>query len=226
MTVTAPLLPALCGLDWDDLPAVAEACRTSFEALIDDRWAVLARLLRRLPDSPRLSEMCETYDFLDKLVVHDDARHGYRVRLHRFRPGHFDRPHHHRWSFGSMILTGAYRHVHYGSDDGFEDATSGSLRPLQVRTERAGDWYVLHHTAVHSVAATPGTLSLVLRGPAAKSRFRIIDTTGGSSFHVRGAQDESAEERAAKRMPPDRLTATVHGILAARPHRPTPGRTP
>lgn len=218
MTTAPPLLPGLAGLDWDDLAAVSAACGAAFDTLTADRWAVLAGLLERVPGNPHLAGMCESYDFMDKVVLHDDPEHGYRIRVHCFLPGYFDRPHNHRWSFGSMILTGAYRHVQYGGDSGFETAAAGTLQPLSVRTERAGDWYVLHHTAVHAVAAEPGTMSLVLRGPAAKDRFRIIDAPSATSFHVRGAADESPAERAAKRMTSTRLTTTLGGILTARPH--------
>lgn len=215
--MTTGILPHLHGLDWDDLPAVAAAAEESFADLTRNRWALIAHLLQLLPGDPTLVEMCESYDFLDKLVLHDDPEHQFRIRLHRFRSGHFDRPHNHRWPFASAILAGSYRHVQYGADTGFDTATADSLRPLQIRTERAGDWYVLHHTAVHSVTADAGTLSLVLRGPSAKDRFRIIDAPTGGSFIVKGAKDETEQERADKRMTANRLTATVTDILNCRP---------
>jgi hypothetical protein len=212
-----PQLPSLERLDWDDLPAVSAACADAFALLTARNWALLSTLLEHLPQRPDLTAMCESYDFLDKLVLHDAPAAGYRVRLHRFRPGYFDRPHNHRWTFGSMILTGAYRHVQYGDDSAFEDAGMRDLSPLQIRTERAGDFYVLHHRAVHSVTAQDGTLSLVLRGPAAKDRFRILDAVSGDSFHVSGAKDETAAQRQAKRMSADRLDQTVRDVIALRP---------
>lgn len=214
MTVT---LPSLHGLDWDDTDTVWRAAGEAFTALTVDRWAPLLSLLDALPGSPRLTEMCETYDFLDKLVLHDDTEHGYRIRAHLFRDGYFDRPHDHRWPFASMILTGSYRHTQYGSNAGFTDIDPADLRPLSVRTERPGDWYALHHTAVHSVTAQSGTLSLVLRGPAVKDSFRIIDTDRASSFIVKGAAQETPAERATKRMSPDRLTTVITRIQASRP---------
>lgn len=217
MTTTTTLLPQLRGLDWDDLPAVHRAAESAFADLTADRWSALIALLDALPDTPALAQMCETYDFLDKLVLYDDPAGGYRVRLHAFRPGYFDRPHNHRWPFASMILTGAYLHTQYGADTDFETATLQTLRPLALHTERPGDWYVLHHTAVHSVSADAGTVSLILRGPAAKESFRIIDARTGGSFHVRGAKDETPEQRAAKRTDPTRLTQTVARIRALRP---------
>ncbi|MFB8086912.1 hypothetical protein [Streptomyces sp. NPDC055992] len=215
--MTSEILPHLRDLDWDDLSAVAAAAERSFQQLTAERWSSLAALLQALPTDAALVEMCESYDFLDKLVLHDDPEQRYRIRLHRFRPGYFDRPHNHRWSFASAILTGSYVHTQYGSDAEFDTATADRLRPLQIRTERAGDWYVLHHTAVHSVTAEAGTISLVLRGPAAKRSFRIIDAPTGGSFIVKGAKDETEKERAGKRMSSARLTSTITDILDCRP---------
>ncbi|GAA1162173.1 hypothetical protein F4556_005030 [Kitasatospora gansuensis] len=213
--MTTGLLPGLDGLDWDDLPAVAAASADAFDALTRDSWALLADLLAALPENAELAAMCEQFDFLDKLVLH--LGDNYRVRLHRFRPGYFDRPHDHRWSFASMILTGSYQHVQYGTNEGFETIDPAALVPRQIRTERAGDHYVLHHTAVHSVHADAGTMSLVLRGPAAKDAFRIIDAPSGGSFTARGSQFETPDQRDAKRMPPQVVTAAIADILAARP---------
>jgi hypothetical protein len=216
--MSSALLPSLRGLDWDDLAAVASACAPAFHDLTRDNWALLAGLLTNLPQSPALAAMCERFDFLDKLVLHQED--GYRLRVHRFRPGYFDRPHDHRWSFASMILTGAYRHVQYGTNEHFATIAPADLRPSQIRTERAGDHYVLHHTAVHSVTADAGTISLVLRGPAVKDAFRIIDAPSGGSFIAQGAKSETATQRDAKRMRPDVIASTVHDILAARPNQP------
>ncbi|MEU3559683.1 hypothetical protein [Kitasatospora sp. NPDC006786] len=220
--MTPALLPSLSGLDWDDLPAVASASALAFHDLTRDNWALLADLLTTLPASPGLAAMCERFDFLDKLVLHQDD--GYRLRIHRFRPGYFDRPHDHRWSFASMILTGAYRHIQYGTNEGFDTIDPAALRPRQIRTERAGDQYALHHTAVHSVTADAGTISLVMRGPAVKDAFRIIDAPSGGSFTARGAQSETDAQRDAKRMRPDVIAATVHDILTARPTQPKENR--
>ncbi|WP_327073224.1 hypothetical protein OG196_14350 [Kitasatospora purpeofusca] len=213
--MTTGLLPSLDGLDWDDLPAVASATTEAFDALTRNNWALLANLLTALPGDAELGAMCEQFDFLDKLVIHQGDR--YRVRLHRFRPGYFDRPHDHRWSFASMILTGSYQHVQYGTNEGFDTIDPATLVPRQIRTERPGDHYVLHHTAVHSVHADAGTISLVLRGPATKDAFRIIDAPSGGSFTARGAQSETDAQRDAKRMPLPVINAAISDVLAARP---------
>jgi hypothetical protein len=67
-----------------------------------------------------------------KLVLHDDADLGVRLRLHLYRGGFFDRPHNHRWSFASRILHGGYRHRLFGRDDQYRKVcqrTRGRHRP-------------------------------------------------------------------------------------------------
>lgn len=211
------LLPSLHGLDWDDTPAVAAAAATAFDALTANRWQRLLALADAVPGTPQLAGMCERYDFLNKLVLHNSPEHGYRVRLHLFRGGYFDRPHNHRWPFAATILTGSYQHTQYSTDVPFATADPRTLRTISVRTERPGDQYALHHTAIHSVRAATGTISLVLRGPATADSFRIIDTDRTSSFTVRGAASETSKERDTKRMRPDQLAAALQQLHALRP---------
>jgi hypothetical protein len=173
----------------------------------DACWALtfdpdlLPRLLDDLDGDEHLKAMCERYDFLDKLVLHDIAPAGIRVRLHLYRPGYFDRPHNHRWSFASHILRGRYLHRIFGRDHEFnEDTDPDTLMAIHERFEEQGATYALHHTSVHTVQADAGTISLLLRGPAAKERFLILDRGAGGSFWVYGAAQESPEQRASKRM--------------------------
>jgi hypothetical protein len=66
-----------------------------------------------------------------------------------------------------------------------------------VREERIGDTYALHH----SMVAEPCTVSLVIRGPAVKDRFLVMDRkTGKSCWWQYGALAESAEQAAQKQM--------------------------
>jgi hypothetical protein len=164
--------------------------------------AALGDLLESLLADPRLQGMCERYDFLDKLVLHDMPDAGVRIRLHLYRDGYYDRPHNHRWSFASRVICGQYRHRIFGSDAGFtEDTDPATLLPLCERTETRGSTYALHHASVHTVQASEGTISLLVRGPAAKERFLILDRAGGS-FWAYGAASETAEQRATKTMTP------------------------
>ena len=99
-------------IDWEDIDAVASATRKTLDALLADRRTI-RKVLIATPERPDLLGLCEHYDILDKIVLHDDPS-GVRVRLHVFLPGYFDRPHNHRWSYASTILRGEYRHYMFG----------------------------------------------------------------------------------------------------------------
>lgn len=197
--VTEPL----GSLDWEDIDAVAGAARKALAALTDDPEHLRAALLD-LPERLDLLMLCEHYDILDKIVLHDDPS-GVRVRLHVFLPGYFDRPHNHRWSYASTILRGQYRHYLFGDAELDETIDPGSLRALMVRDEQPGSSYALHHAMVHAVVAEPYTVSLVIRGPAVKDRFLVMDRKTSKSWWQYGAGQESSSDAARKRMSATRL---------------------
>jgi hypothetical protein len=207
-----PGFDALADVDWEQPESILNGCTPLFDAARTDP-TFLTELLDRLPGEPNLTEKCERYDFLDKLVLADLADLGVRVRLHLYRPGFFDRPHNHRWSFASNILRGEYRHRIFGRDDAFDEHTdTDALIPIHERIERRDDCYALHHTSVHTVQAEADTISLLVRGPAAKERFLIVDRAAGGFFWVYGADSESPEQRAAKRMTSGDLTECIARI--------------
>ncbi len=75
-----------------------------------------------------------------------------------------------------------------------------------VRNEQPGSTYALHHTMVHAVVAEPYTVSLVIRGPAVKDRFLVMDRKTGQSWWQYGASQEPAYDAEQKRMSVERLT--------------------
>jgi hypothetical protein len=201
LTNTIPALVAdVASIDWNDLATVATASDRLLTVLDSDR-TVLRELAERAVDNPELLHLCEHYDILDKLVLHDDPS-GWRLRLHVFLPGYFDRPHNHRWTYSSRILHGSYTHTLYGTDDqlGTGGIDVAALRPRMARTESTGDFYTLHHTMIHSVTAQPYTTSLIIRGPAVKDRFLVTDRVTGQAWWQHGAATESPDEAARKRM--------------------------
>lgn len=210
MTAALPsVVSQLTAIDWESPESILSHSERLFSAVTDEP-SLLPSLLDRLMTDAHLRDMCERYDFLDKLVVADLPDVGIRVRLHLYRPGYFDRPHNHRWSFASHILRGQYRHRIFGRDDTFgEDTNPDTLVAIHERIERTGDHYVLHHTSVHTVQAEANTISLLVRGPAAKNRFLIIDREESRFFWVYGAADETPEQRAAKQMTSDQLATAV-----------------
>jgi hypothetical protein len=197
------IIRPLRSIDWANIDAVETATRTALGLLLEDP-ALIGNTLATLPDRPDLLGLCEHYDILDKLVLHDDDS-GVRVRLHVFLPGYFDRPHNHRWSYASTILRGEYRHHLFGDVALDERVDPASLKPLLVRRELAGNTYALHHAMVHAVVAEPYTVSLVIRGPAIKDRFLVMDRTTGNSWWQYGASNEPADESRRKRMTAERF---------------------
>jgi hypothetical protein len=198
------IIEPLRSIDWEDIDAVEHATRKALTTLIENRRPI-RRALLTMPERPDLLELCEHYDILDKIVLHDDPS-GVRVRLHIFLPGYFDRPHNHRWSYASMILRGEYRHYLFGDAELDEQIDPVSLKALMVRQEQVGSAYALHHTMVHAVVAEPFTVSLVIRGPVVKNRFLVMDRKTGESWWQYGASQETAYEAEQKRMSVERLS--------------------
>jgi hypothetical protein len=214
-TLAPPLHPdlfaPLSDLDWQDLPAVAVASGQLLDRLDEDR-ALIDHLADSITTDPALIRLCEHYDILDKLVLQDDPA-GWRLRLHVFLDGYFDRPHNHRWTYTSRILTGSYTHTLYGTDDSFTDRIDvASLRPRLVRTEEPGDTCTLHYSMIHSVTAHGQAVTLIVRGPAVKDRFVVTDRITGHAWWQYGAAAESAEAAAAKRMTPDQIRHRVDDL--------------
>lgn len=223
----------LAGIDWNDLDAVAAGSTRLLDVLTDDR-DTLTGLAHRILDDPALAALCEHYDILDKLVLHDDPT-GWRLRLHVFLPGYYDRPHNHRWTYTTRILTGSYTHTLYGTEDQLPrpEATTpqsgpgptdlpadvaldvSALRARQIRTEPAGATYTLHHTMIHSVTADAYTTSLVVRGPAVKDRFLVTDRVTGRAWWQYGAATETPADAYRKRMTPDQIHARLNALAAA-----------
>jgi predicted metal-dependent enzyme (double-stranded beta helix superfamily) len=204
-----PTFQALAAIDWTSTASILAGCTPAYDAITADP-ALLARLLDHLPGDGHLAPMCERYDFLDKLVLHDDTAAQVRVRLHLYRPGYFDRPHPHRWDFFAGIYRGSYLHRIFGRATDFnEDTDPRTLRPLIERIEGPGSTYALDHDTVHTVQAEADTISILIRGPATADRFLILDAETGRSFWVYGAAHETPLQRAAKQMTASQLTDTI-----------------
>ncbi|RNH97609.1 hypothetical protein EEZ25_30135 [Micromonospora aurantiaca] len=208
-SVVAPLRT----IDWEDADVVEESCRKALEYLNENR-EILRKALHDLPNRPELLALCEhpndedTAELgqqLDKLVLYQDET-DFRVRMHIFWSGCADLPHNHRWSFASMIMKGQFRHSLYGLET-YEDTMQLPIpKPLQVRLERVGSIYALHHTILHALVAEENAVSLFIRGPAVKERGYLVNpTTGRRIWHLSVAH-ETPEAIARKRMTPERLS--------------------
>jgi hypothetical protein len=209
--LSVDLYAPLADLDWNDLAAVAAASAEVLDRINADR-ALLGELTDAVVGNPSLEPLCEHYDILDKIVLHDDPS-GWRLRLHVFLEGYFDRPHNHRWTYTSRILSGRYTHTLYGADEDFTDEVDvASLTPRLVRIEEPGDTYTLHHSMIHSVTAHGETVTLIVRGPAVKDRFLVTDRVTGKAWWQYGAASEPAEAAAAKRMTREYLRERIAAL--------------
>lgn len=195
------IVEPLRDLDWNDVETVDSAARKAFERIASEK-NLLRRALNVIPGHPHLANLCEHYDILDKVVLYDDTEYGIRVRLHIFGPGYHDRPHNHRWTYASRILRGEYLHRLYGDIELDTELDPSALHAIHVRQEQVGTGYALHHSVVHAVVAEPGTVSLVIRGPAIKDRFLVMDNANGKAWWQYGAAKESIEDAERKRMSP------------------------
>lgn len=202
-------------LDWSDLPATHQVTRELLKELSEDR-DTLRTLVDRVRDEPALQNMCERHRLLDKMVIFDGGERGFRLRLHISTKEHRDRPHDHRFSFTSRILTGRYLHTRHelvGDIDGsipwhVQDDVDARLSdvkavPRFVTQQTAGNSYSLHHTEVHTTFTTPGTVSLFLRGPAEKERSLITERDTGALWWRYGAEKERPDRRERKVMRPE-----------------------
>lgn len=160
-------------------------------------------MIQQVSKNPYLLSLCEHYDILDKIILFADPDSDIRVRLHVFLPGYIDRPHNHRWNYCSLILRGKYKHYIYHNpesnkqEDSFEIT---KLIPSLVRTEKSGNYYILHNNMIHSVVAEPYTVSLVIRGPSVKNSFFIADKETGESWWQHSAKYETEQEKVSKKM--------------------------
>lgn len=206
------LFDSLEQLDWASLEEVSAANESVLRKLESDPRH-LKCLLDSLSGDDELLAMCEHYDLLDKLVLFRGRHCDFRLRLHVFLPGYFDRPHNHRWSYSSLILHGSYQHAIYGQDIGLaEDIEVASLQPIMTHRQRAGDFYTLHHSLIHSVIAEPYTVSLIIRGPAQKNRFLVMDRLENRAWWQFGMDTETAEERKKKVMTRERLDGVLEKL--------------
>jgi hypothetical protein len=92
------------------------------------------------------------------------------------------------------------------------DLDPSILHAVHVRRESVGASYALHYSVIHAVVAEPGTVSLVVRGPAIADRFLVMDNATGRAWWQYGAARESLEDADRKRMTRSRLEELVASL--------------
>jgi hypothetical protein len=207
-------------VNWGNFIESSHSTRGFVRSLADTR-KTLRELVLNVRKSERLFAMCERHQLLDYIVLHEAPERGFRLRLHMSTDDHFDRPHDHRFSFTSLILSGGYRHTWYeASRDPYQESDEDGARqydslrrhdqssahllsvvsPQLMRDEKPGSSYTMHHSVLHTTFTQPGTVSLFLRGPNEKRRSVIMDKVTGRVWWRYGRDEESAERRQSKRM--------------------------
>jgi hypothetical protein len=200
-------------IDWTDLEKATATTDALLHELAGDKSA-LRELVDRAVEDDELFAQCECHRLLDKLVIYDGLERGFRVRLHLSTSDHLDRPHDHRFSFSSLILAGAYKHVRHRMigkvdesaidpevENDFEAVGARArVEPYFATIEDAGSFYTIHHSVIHTTIMEDNTVSLFIRGPAEKDRSLITDRETGDLWWRRGSEMESPERRARKVM--------------------------
>ncbi len=194
------------------LEKFAENSREILQELFRDRKK-LRELILEIPSNEKLFSLCEHYDILDKIVLYVSENQKIRVRLHVFGDGYFDRPHNHRWSYTSCILSGGYLHTIFHLHENAQTPSIEHLYPVLIRQEKVGDLYTLHFSQYHSVVAQPGTVTLVVRGLAETQRFRVMDRVTEESWWQYGAAEENEEEKKKKQMSGTQFNEAVAKLM-------------
>jgi hypothetical protein len=185
-------------IDWTRPSSAHERGSDAFNRILAED-GLLAAAIENVVAARGAAGDCESYPFMDKLVLWSSADRALRLRLHLFFPGYTDRPHNHRWSFLSRVLTGGYLHSLYGDqDDVLRRAQRGDeITARHTYQAPAGVEYFLDHSLVHSLHAGTVTVTLLLRGPSVKDEYFTLD--GGVRWSS-GAQQESSALRQTKTM--------------------------
>ncbi|MEU9126694.1 hypothetical protein AB0D08_01030 [Kitasatospora sp. NPDC048540] len=207
-------MDSLPAVRWDDLEAAAEVTEAIARRLGEDR-PLLRALVERIRRTPELREKCECHALDDKLVLWDEPEKGLRIRLRLANTDQYERVHNHRFSFTAHILSGAYQHTLYATDQPLDETADVSrFWPHFVREEPTGSCFTIHHEQLHTTITEPETISLMIQSPAAKRRAFIIRKADGQVWWREGAADETAERRAEVRMSDERFDHWVARLEA------------
>jgi len=182
--------------DWENLEEIDFRSRKILKKLFNNR-KIINLFLENVLNDKNLISLAEHYDFFDKIVLHVDKKDRFRIRLHIFSGDKSTkyRPHCHRWVYSSIILRGGYKHFIYGTEDQINENTNiRNLKPIMIQEERIGSFYTLNHNVFHSIEAEPNTVTIIIRGPAVKDRFLIMDKLTGKKWWEYGRESETIEE--------------------------------
>jgi hypothetical protein len=202
MSTVKTFLDDLGPIDWDDLEQAHAVTTRALRQLAADKPALRALVLG-VEHAPALFDKCELHSLDDKIVIYDAMEsRGFRIRLRLATAYQDERPHTHRFSFSTLILRGMYQQCWYTAGQPLDEHVDvASIVPVCARHEPAGSAFTIHHDAIHSTMTPPDTVSLVMRGPAAKRRAIITHKESGRVWFRYGEKDEPRERREEVKMP-------------------------
>jgi hypothetical protein len=209
------LLRPAASIDWANVREARRASSALFDRVVAAE-GLLSAVVGEVIAARGTGGGCESYPAMDKLVLWASPDRTLRLRLHVFYPGYYDRPHNHRWSFLSRVLSGGYLHALYGTEtEVLAEAQAGHAPRVRfAHEEPAGSEYFLDHSLVHSLSADQVTVSLMLRGPSVKDGYFTLD--GPATDRIvwsSGAAQEGRTDLAAKAMGEEGFTR-AEGVLA------------
>src|SRR3989344_3363851 len=203
-------------INWKDFNDIALKSSTVLVDIFNNR-RIIDLFLKNVVKNNNLISLVEHYDFFDKLVIYIDKKDRFRIRLHVFsgEDSNKHRPHCHRWNYSSVILQGAYKHNIYGTEDKIDENTKiNNLNPILVQEEKVGSIYTLSHKVFHSIAAQKDTVSMLIRGPALKDRFLIMDKKVNKIWWEYGRESETIEEIKNKSVSPENFKKIINKIYS------------
>lgn len=207
-------------IDWDDIRHTHYRNAKLLAGIASDR-ALLRELVVGARENPLLWHKCEEGVVEDKIVLWDEPDRGFRLRLRMATDYQQEMPHQHRFTFTNLVLRKHFTHRAYRVPGVFGEGTRvEDVSTECVHDDVAGHCFTIHHEAIHSTPLPePGTINLVLRGPAMKDRAPVlfVEARGaatanrnldeepesaerGHVFWRVGEKDESPERRAERQM--------------------------
>jgi len=207
------LLEGLRDTPWNDVERAIEHVKPCLVGLAAER-GLLVRLLERVGADSALRGMAEEFDYISQIVLVDRLELGYRLRLHIYGAVQHDWPHNHRWPLVNMLVQGRLIQSIYDTSINLSgDLDYSNLQPIVVADRTPGDIYALHPDVIDVVVGQPGSVALLVRGPAMREHFTIFDRQSNRSWDRRGSADETDNDKAAKAMSDRRFEEIVQQIV-------------
>jgi hypothetical protein len=187
----AEYFAAMPDLDWSDLSRVHATTAPILAEIAGDR-ELMREMILGAHHHPSLWPKCEEGVVEDKIVLWDEPNRGFRLRLRMATADQEEMPHQHRFVFSNYVLRGHFVHRNYKVDGSFGERTKPEdVSTVIIHEDVAGHCFTISPAAVHSTPLPePGTINLVLRGPAVRDRAPVIF----AASRARGAGDGGGAE--------------------------------